>query len=137
MITCSSLQDKDPLVNVSCGQIMKRADEKEHEVETKRPIELQLVTFQRQMESKLEEIKNKCEKEITQLKKIVTEQKEKIDDLKSSSVPSNDKHSLSMKFMSLRPDVLQIMPKLSAGNIPCVMYYPTQCMIEIRGSCNE
>ena len=136
-----------PLVNVSCkngcGQIMKRADEKQHEEETctKRPIELQLVIFQRQMESKLEEMKIEYEKEIIQLKKIVTEQKEEIDDLKSSvisnSVPSNGKHSLSTKFMSLRPDVLQIMPKLSVGNIPCVMYYPTQCMVEIRGSCNE
>ncbi len=78
MITCSSLQDKDPLVNVSCGQIMKRADEKEHEVETKRPIELQLVTFQRQMESKLEEIKNECEKEITQLKKLLQNKRKKL-----------------------------------------------------------
>ena len=72
MITCSSLQDKDPLVNVSCcGQIMKRADEKEHEVETCTKRKLQLVT------------------------ELVLEQKEEIDDMKSSlipnSVPSNDK----------------------------------------------
>ena len=132
-----------PLVNVTCkhgcGQVLKRAEEKEHEEDTctKRPIELQLAGFQRHVKRQLENMKNEYEKEISELKEMVTEQRQEIADLKSSMTP-NSAHpeEESTTLASLRPDVLQIMPKLPVGNIPGVMYYPVQCMVEVHGSCN-
>ncbi len=73
-----------PLVNVSCrhgcGQIMKRADEKEHEEETctQRPIELQLVTIQCHVKRMFTEMKKTFETEMKEMKVMIADEMEKM-----------------------------------------------------------
>ena len=133
-----------PLVEVSCrhgcGQVMPRAQEKNHEEEScsKRPIELQLARLHYHMDRKLEEMKMEHEKEMSQLKETIAEQKKEIADLKEliqSARPKSE--SVSMILPSYRLDVLHIMPKLPTGNIPGVLYYPSKGKVEIYASCDE
>ena len=133
-----------PLVEVpckhGCGQIMKRRDQKEHEEEAclKRPIEVQLSRLQFQVTEALKQMKEQYKKEIITLKETISKQKEELAALKSLVEDSRPKvEGVCLTHASLNSDVLRIMPKLSAGNIPGVVYHAREGRVEVNGCCDD
>ena len=133
-----------PLVNVTCkygcGQVLKRAEEKEHEEDTctKRPIELQLVTVQCRMERMLIDMKNAFQAEMEELKSAVAAQNKEMEKMKEEIVnlrKENEQFTTTIPVFSA--SILCIMPKLPSGNIPGVSYYPMDKFVKITASCEQ
>ena len=120
-----------------CGQVMKREEGRVHEEETcsKRPIEVQLARLQYLVNRDMEEMRNKHETEVGELKELIAKQTKEISELRQSITSSKD--SSIMTTRSLNPDILEFMPRFQCSSIPGVSYYPSQSKVEICGCCQE
>ena len=120
-----------------CGARFLRRDVKNHEEETcpKCPVEVQLRKMQVRMESLLNEMKERYEAEMRDLRTMVTEQAERISSLRRDVEKLQYGSSRTHTVSSLDQVILSFMSRIPEGNIPGVSYYSTQKEVIVHGCC--